>query len=77
MCEEAFELMRVLFSGIVADEARAMEVARIADEADRRGRHGEAEALRVVARHHRIRSLEARAHIAMLDDAFGPLSREP
>jgi hypothetical protein len=74
MREEAQMLMRALFRGIVADETMAGEAVHIADEAEGRGQYGEAEALRAVSRNHRIRVLETRAHIAMLQAEFGPLS---
>jgi hypothetical protein len=74
MREQALTVMRALVSGIVADQAIAAELACIAYRADRNGRHDEAEALRVVCRNHRIRILEARAHIAALEAEFGSLS---
>jgi hypothetical protein len=73
MREQALTLIRALVGGVVSDEVIAAELSRIACEADRNGRHGEAEALRAVCRNHRIRILEARAHIAMLEAEFGPL----
>jgi hypothetical protein len=73
MREQALTLIRALVGGIVADEVTVAELARIAYAEDRNGRHGDAEALRAVCRNHRIRILEARAHIAMLEAEFGPL----
>lgn len=42
--------------------------------ADRSGHYGEAEALCVISRQHRISGLEARAYIALPEAEFGPPS---
>lgn len=74
MMEEALDLMRALFQGIVTDETLADEIACIAEVVESSGHYGEAEALCVVSRNHRIRALEARAHIGLLEARFGSLN---
>jgi hypothetical protein len=50
----------------------AVQDIRKAHEVERAGRYGEAEALRAFARSHRIRVLEVRSHIGLLEMGFGP-----
>jgi hypothetical protein len=65
-------LMRDLFCHMAAHEAQAEQDARTAHEVGEEGRYGEAEILRFLARRHRIRILEVRSHIALLEAVFGP-----
>lgn len=69
----ALELMRRLMTEVLADEALAREIADAAEAVERDGCFGEAEALRVMARHHRIRGLEARSQFVSLYEAYGRL----
>ncbi|UIY43523.1 hypothetical protein [Methylobacterium radiotolerans] len=55
---------------VLADETLAGEIAAAAKAVERDGCFGEAEALRVVARHYRIRGLEARSQFASLFEAY-------
>ena len=70
---EAVELMRVLARGLVIDEALAGEIAEIARTAERECLVDEAEALRAIARNHRIRALEAQGYLAALREIYGPV----
>jgi hypothetical protein len=65
------KLMRDLFCHMAAHEAQAAHDARMAHEVGEEGRFGEAEILRFLARGHRIRILELRSHIALLEAVFG------
>lgn len=67
----AIELMQVLASGIIEDEVLASEISAIAHIAGRQTRLGEAEALRTIARNHRIRILEAQGWLAALRVEYG------
>lgn len=74
MPREALELMRVLYGRVTLHEALATQGMRKAGCAERQGLHNEAEALRALSRAHRIRVLEDRAHIGLLELQFGPES---
>ena len=62
MPRDVLELMRALYGRIASHEAQAAQAARKADAFEQDGRYGEAELLRILARDHRIRVLEVRAH---------------
>lgn len=66
------KLMRDLFRHMAAHEAQAAQDARTAHDIEGQGRYGEAEILRFLARGHRIRILEVRSYIALLEAVFGP-----
>ncbi|MGT2482338.1 hypothetical protein ACU4GR_33695 (plasmid) [Methylobacterium oryzae CBMB20] len=66
------DLMRALNGRIIAHEAMATQAARKADAFEQDGRYGEAELLRILARDHRIRAMEVRAHIGLLEMRLGP-----
>jgi hypothetical protein len=72
MPRDVLDLMRALYGRIVSHEAQAAQAARKADAFERDGRYGEAELLRVLARNHRIRAMEVRAHIGLIEMGFGP-----
>lgn len=72
MPREALELMRVLYGRVTLHEALATQDMRKAGHAEHQGFHNEAEALRTLSRAHRIRVLEDRAHIGLLEVQFGP-----
>jgi len=71
MPRHILELMRDLHCRIGVHEALATQDARKAEALERSGRYGEAEALRTFARNHRIRALEAHAHIRLAEMGFG------
>jgi hypothetical protein len=62
--------MRSLKNEVSADETLAHAVAQSAEAFEQAGCFGEAEALRLVARHHRIRGLEARSRFVILRTAY-------
>lgn len=72
MPHAVLKLMRVLCRRIAAHEAQAALDARRAHDVEEEGRYGEAVVLRLVARGHRIRILELRSQIALLEAVFGP-----
>lgn len=72
MRASALDLMRVLSAGILADEALAEEIARIADDGSTDDLDA-GDALRPLARNHRIRALEGRARLAGITEAYGRL----
>jgi hypothetical protein len=65
------KLTRDLFCHMAAHEAQAEHDARTAHQVGEEGRYGEAEILRFLARGHRIRILEIRSYIALLEAVFG------
>ena len=69
---DVLELIRVLYGRIATHEALAAQDVCKAYGADQDGHHDEAEALRTLARNHRIRALEVGAHIRLLEMGFGP-----
>ncbi|MGH1572078.1 hypothetical protein ACRAWG_39025 (plasmid) [Methylobacterium sp. P31] len=66
------DLMRALYGRVTFHEALAAQGARKAEAFERDGRYGEAELLRILARDHRIRAMEVRAHIGLLEMWLGP-----
>jgi hypothetical protein len=65
------ELVRALYGRIATHEHLAAQSARKADAFERDGRYSEAEFLRSLARGHRIRAMEVRAHIGLLEMMLG------
>ncbi|MGX9984590.1 hypothetical protein [Methylobacterium fujisawaense] len=70
MPRDVLELVRALYSQIGTHEALAAQGVGKAETFERDGRYGEAELLRILARDHRIRVLEVRAHIGLLEMGF-------
>lgn len=71
--EQVLKLMQVLVRDGTTYETSAAEIALAADIFEQNGSFGEAEAMRVVARNHRIRVLEAQAQIAALRCQYADL----
>jgi hypothetical protein len=72
MPHDLLEMMRALHGRIATHEALAAQDVRKADDIEREGRYGEAAVLRALARSHRIRVLEVRAHIGLIEMCFRP-----
>lgn len=66
----ALKPMLGLTNEMLAEEALALAIAQTAADVERDGCFDEAEALRVVARNHRICALEGRAQFAGLYEAY-------
>ena len=66
MREATLDLIRAIIVGIAADEALADEAARVARMCDDEGVSASANAMRAIARNHRIRVMEARGRLAVL-----------
>jgi hypothetical protein len=75
MPRDVLELRRALYCRIATHEALADQGTRKAETFERDGRYCEAEHLRHLVRSHRIRVMEVRAHIGLLEAVFG-LGRE-
>ena len=72
MPRDVLKLIRALYGLLATHEALAAQDVRKANDIEREGRYGEAEVLRALARNHRIRVLEVRAHIGLFEMGFGP-----
>jgi hypothetical protein len=72
MPRDVLELVRALYGQIATHEVLAVQGTRKAEAFERDGRCGEAEFLRVLVRSNRIRAMEVRAHIGLLEMGFGP-----
>lgn len=66
------ELVRALYCRIATHEDLAARGARKAETFEQDGRYGEAELLRILARDHRIRAMEVRAHIGLIEMRLAP-----
>lgn len=75
--ETVRSLHAMLVAGIWNDETLAQECAELAHTAEQGGDRGFAAALRLRARHHRIRALELLGRAAALNTEFGDLLAPP
>ena len=73
MRDEVRSLLDTLTAGIAADESMAQECAELAHIAEQDGNQGFADTLRILSRHHRIRSLGRGGKIAVLNAKYGDL----
>jgi hypothetical protein len=71
MPRDVQELVRALYGRIATHEVMAAQGARKAEAFERDGRDSEAEFLRSLARGHRIRVMEVRAHIGLIEMMLG------
>jgi hypothetical protein len=69
---DVLELVRALYGRIATHDDLATQGARKAEAFERDGRYDEAELLRILARDHRIRAMEVRAHIGLIEMWLGP-----
>ena len=61
------DLMETFFRCIKVDEEFAHEVAEVAERCGRDGNHSVATAMRNISRNHRIRGMEQRAKLAVVE----------
>ncbi|AWN54412.1 hypothetical protein [Methylobacterium sp. 17Sr1-1] len=70
------DYMRTMANGIAAVEAVADHVVEVAAELDADGQSGAADVLRMLARNHRVRSLELQCQLAALGGDYIALRQD-
>jgi hypothetical protein len=70
---EMLEMMRVIVSGIIADEELALEIEEVALVSDYSGNSRDADMLRVLSNLHRSKAVQLREKLAVVSSKYDKL----